>query len=166
MIIKRMPLSALNPAPFNPRTMTPSALKGLTYSIDRFGMVEPIVWNEQTGHIVGGHQRFYVLRDKNETETHVVVVHLTEIDEKALNIALNNPNIAGEFDDSLQDLLAELQSIDDFDDLLLRELQVSVNEMQIMTELDDLEAEEGDEPAEESRETIVCPRCGCKWYTE
>ncbi|MDD2300189.1 MAG: hypothetical protein PHU69_11195 [Fermentimonas sp.] len=26
-----------------------------------FGYVEPIVWNEETGNIVGGHQRYKIL---------------------------------------------------------------------------------------------------------
>ncbi len=36
------------------------ALKGLEASIDRFGLVEPLVYNTQTGNLVGGHQRLKV----------------------------------------------------------------------------------------------------------
>jgi site-specific DNA-methyltransferase (adenine-specific) len=41
-----------------------------------------------------------------------VVVDLGETDEKALNLALNSPHLAGEFTDDLQALLAEIQADD------------------------------------------------------
>lgn len=61
MEVKTMQLADLSPAPYNPRTISEAALKGLRGSVERFGMVEPVVWNKQTGNIVGGHQRVKVL---------------------------------------------------------------------------------------------------------
>jgi DNA modification methylase len=72
-------------------------------------MVEPIVWNQRTGNIVGGHQRLKVLRDKGVEETDVVVVDFDSNEEVALNVTLNNPAIQGEFDDQIGGLLAQLQ---------------------------------------------------------
>ncbi len=117
--IETKSLSALDPAPYNPRTISPDALTGLRYSVERFGLVEPIVWNERTGRVAGGHQRLRVLQSMGETETQVVVVDLSEVEEKALNVALNNPAIAGDFTTELHALLAEInQAMPELGDLL------------------------------------------------
>ncbi|MEE4272306.1 MAG: DNA methyltransferase [Thermoanaerobaculales bacterium] len=108
LIIERKPIAELVPASYNPRTISDEALSGLTASVERFGLVEPIVWNKRTGRVVGGHQRLKVLQKRGETETQVVVVDLEETEEKALNVALNNPQISGEFTPDLHLLLAEI----------------------------------------------------------
>lgn len=71
--IRVVKLKDLKPAPYNPRRIDKEALEGLTFSIGRFGNVQPIVWNETTGNIVGGHQRYLALRKHKVTEDHVVV---------------------------------------------------------------------------------------------
>lgn len=111
LIIERMPVTDLVPAPYNPRQISPEALAGLRASLERFGCVEPIIWNRRTGRVVGGHQRLKVLEQIGETETQVVVVDLPEAEEKALNVALNNPAIAGEFTAEIHTLLAELKEL-------------------------------------------------------
>ena len=70
----------------------------LRRSIEEFDLVQPIVWNEQTGHVVGGHQRLEILKAQGRGELDVVVVSLSPVREKALNVALNNPKVGGEFD--------------------------------------------------------------------
>ena len=103
-------VSDLSPAPYNPRSISEDALTGLRASVERFGLVEPIVWNSQTCHVVGGHQRLKVLQALGEVETQVVVVDLPEVEEKALNVALNSPSIAGEFTPELHTLIAEIEA--------------------------------------------------------
>ena len=44
----RMSIAELTPADYNPRTISEAALKGLAASIDRFGLVQPIIWNKRT----------------------------------------------------------------------------------------------------------------------
>lgn len=110
MEIQTKQLGELIFSDYNPRRITDEALDGLAASIDRFGLVEPVVWNRRTGRVVGGHQRLRVLERRGETETQVVVVDLEETDEKALNLALNNPAIAGEFTPAVHELLAELRA--------------------------------------------------------
>lgn len=64
MEIRRVPVSKLNPAAYNPRKdLQPedSEYQKLSQSLDRFGCVEPVVWNERTGNVVGGHQRLKIL---------------------------------------------------------------------------------------------------------
>lgn len=70
-------------------------------------MIIPVVWNERTNRVVGGHQRLTVLENEGETETDVSVVDLDETQERQLNVALNK--IEGGWDDEkLGQLLAEL----------------------------------------------------------
>jgi len=111
--IKRMSTGDLRPADYNPREISDEALEGLGKSLDRFGVVEPLVFNKRTKTLVGGHQRLRVLLDRGITEVDVVVVNLDRIEEKALNITLNNPEITGDFTDGLQTILGELAAYDD-----------------------------------------------------
>ena len=69
-----------------------------------------MIWNDVTGNIVGGHQRYKVLVNEGATEIDCVVVHIENPqDEKALSIALNKA--VGEWEPvALADLLADLQS--------------------------------------------------------
>lgn len=78
----------------------------LKRSIEQFGNVEPIVWNERTGNVVGGHQRLSVLKSMGFDKVPCSVVNLDETEEKILNVALNK--IKGEWDyDKLEDILRE-----------------------------------------------------------
>lgn len=97
--IKRFKLSELRPAKYNPRTITDEALQGLAASIERFGVVEPIIVNVRNGAntIVGGNQRYKVLNAAKTKEAICITVDLSAADEKLLNLSLNNPLIQGEF---------------------------------------------------------------------
>lgn len=91
MEIRKMKLDLLQPADYNPRVdLRPGdpEYESLKKSIVRFGHVQPIVWNENTGHMVGGHQSLKVLQDIGRKEAECVIVHMSESEEKALNIAL------------------------------------------------------------------------------
>jgi len=141
-------LADINPAPYNPRYMTEKQREGLEHSIDIFGLVEPIVWNKTTNHIVGGHQRFFKLQKDGIVETDVVVVELDEKKEKALNIALNHRGIAGEFEmEGLGLLLQEIESEDYFEKLNLEEL--------VEPEWDDLPDVEGELRLDEQKLKII-----------
>jgi len=117
MKIRKVSIKNINPATYNPRLdLKPGdpAYEKLKKSINTFGCVEPIVWNERTGNLVGGHQRFKVLIEKGCTEIEVSVVDLSQDKEKALNIALNK--ITGGWDeDKLARLLEDLSVCPDFD---------------------------------------------------
>jgi ParB-like chromosome segregation protein Spo0J len=52
-------------------------------------LVEPIIYNKQTGFIVGGHFRIRELKKLGYEEVECVIVDLNEADEKELNIRLN-----------------------------------------------------------------------------
>ena len=69
--MQTMPIDRLKPAKYNPRKdLKPGdpAYEKIKRSLHDFGYVDPIVWNEVTGNIVGGHQRFKVLKAEGATE--------------------------------------------------------------------------------------------------
>ena len=112
LTMKRLPVDQLKPAKYNPRKdLKPGdlAYEKIKRSLHDFGYVDPIVWNEVTGNIVGGHQRYKVLVNEGATEVDCVVVHIENPqDEKALNIALNKAT--GDWEPTaLADLLQDLQ---------------------------------------------------------
>lgn len=115
---RHIAISELKAAPYNPREISEKSLLGLTASLTRFGVVEPIIWNERTGYVVGGHQRLKVLEQEGIKETTVVVVDLEEKEEKALNITLNNKAIQGDWTSELEDILADLRGSLDPEDYL------------------------------------------------
>lgn len=117
MIIKRVDIKQINAAPFNPRQdLKPddAEYQKLLRSLDTFGCVEPLVWNQRSGYLVSGHQRLKILLARGDTEIDVSIVDLSSGQERALNIALNK--ISGEWDwDKLSELLAGLIDTPDID---------------------------------------------------
>ena len=110
MDIQKVHVEKLNPAKYNPRKdLKPGdpEYEKLKRSIETFGYVEPVIWNKKTGNIVGGHQRFKVLKQEGAKEIECVVVDISSDQEKALNVALNK--VSGEWDiPKLADILDEL----------------------------------------------------------
>ena len=109
MDIKKIPIKKLIPAGYNPRKNLieeDKEYQKIKNSIIKFGYVEPIIVNKNFT-VIGGHQRLKVLDDLNYKDVECVIVDLTEIEEKALNVALNK--ISGEWDmDKLKDILNEI----------------------------------------------------------
>jgi ParB-like chromosome segregation protein Spo0J len=112
MNIQMISIDRINAAAYNPRIdLQPGdpEYEKLRRSIEEFGYVEPIVWNERTGSMVGGHQRFKILKERGDTEVVVSVVDLDDQQERLLNLALNK--VSGRWDDvALARLLDELQA--------------------------------------------------------
>ena len=110
--IDRLPISRINPAAYNPRKdLRPGdpEYERLLRSVERWDLVEPLVWNTRSGNLVGGHQRLKILQARGDSDVDVSVVDLDTDDEAALNVALNK--ISGEWDiPKLSDLLSELDA--------------------------------------------------------
>lgn len=113
--VRTLPIGQLQPAAYNPRKiLSPKspAYRKLRASLEQFGLVEPLVWNETTGRVVGGHARLRILKSLSVKDVPVSVVRLDEAREKALNIVLNNQEAQGRFDPArLADLLDELKDL-------------------------------------------------------
>lgn len=106
-----MKLDDITPANYNPRielNENDPEYDKIKNSIEQFGYVDPIIYNKRTNTIVGGHQRYTVLRDLGYEEVDVSVVDMDEQDEMALNVALNK--VEGEWDkDKLKDVIEQLE---------------------------------------------------------
>ncbi|MEK4976265.1 hypothetical protein [Bacillus sp. FSL K6-6540] len=107
--------------------------------------MEPIVWNERTGNMVDGHQRYKIMvNEQGHTELAVSVVNMDDEQERLLNIALNK--VSGRWDDeALARLLADLQTSG-------ADLTLSGFEEE---ELSDLIADFGSMPDTEIEEPVV-----------
>lgn len=129
--VKKIKLTDLNPAEYNPRTISEKEFNKLTRSIREYGLVDPILVNMKNMTIIGGHQRYSVLVAENKKNnsyddlllfrrgdigwvfTEDVLTVKDESHEKGLNLALNK--ISGEWDyPRLNSLLDEL-NVNGFD---------------------------------------------------
>ncbi|SFF22877.1 ParB-like nuclease domain-containing protein [Paenibacillus algorifonticola] len=169
MNIQTIPIDRINAAAYNPRIdLQPGdpEYEKLRRSIESFGYVEPIVWNERTGNMVGGHQRYKIMvNELGHTELTVSVVDLDDQQERLLNLALNK--VSGGWDDeALARLLDELQAggaeldLSGFDpaeaDRLIADFTEPPDD-----QLGDFNNKELDvDEFDESRFDCKCPRCG------
>ncbi|MCM8797652.1 MAG: DNA modification methylase [Candidatus Omnitrophica bacterium] len=116
MEIRKIPISQINIAKYNPRKDLQEhdpAYKRIENSIATYGLVDPLIWNQRSGNLVGGYQRIKILIKKGVKEVEVSVVDLDPEQEKALNLALNK--VQGEWDyESLASLLQEMTSFPSF----------------------------------------------------
>jgi len=91
----------LKGAEYNPRYLPNKAKTKLREALGNVGLVQPIVWNQRTGNIVGGHQRISqldALEGQDDYRLTVAVVDVDEKRERELNILLNNVEVTGEWD--------------------------------------------------------------------
>lgn len=113
--INALPLKDIHEAPYNPRMELKPGDKeyeSLKKSLARWGQVEPLVINKHNKTLVGGHQRFHVMKDLGFKLAIVAYVDIKDPrEEKALNIALNK--IGGAWDeDKLAIVLEDIRSSD------------------------------------------------------
>lgn len=113
MEFKKLKINSLIPASYNPRKkLKPgdAEYEKIKNSITEFGYVDPIIVNSDMT-IIGGHQRWSVLKALGYDEVDCVVIEIDKTKEKALNIALNK--VTGEWNkELLADLIKDLQSLD------------------------------------------------------
>ena len=140
MIIETKKLSDLKAAPYNPRTSNKKQEKNLKESLSKFGLVEPIIFNQRTGYIVGGHFRVRELKKLGYKSVDCVIVDLSEDDERELNVRLNANTGGWDFD-----LLANEWNIDELVDWGLEGIPFDIEE----------------EPIEkEDKQIETCEKCG------
>ena len=141
--IRTLKAAQLTAADYNPRRdLQPedAEYQKLRRSIETFGYIEPIIWNERTGHVVGGHQRLKVLIEQGREDIEAVVVDLAEKDEKILNVLLNK--VKGRWDiGRLADLLQQLDETGDmevtgFEDWELQSLLMQYDHIKDLMEED------------------------------
>ena len=121
MKIEKIKISELNPAEYNPRRMTNKQYEDLKNSLEKFGLVDPIIINADNT-VVGGHQRLRIMRELGAELVPVVRVNLSKEDEKELNIRLNKNT--GEFD---LDVLANNFEVDELKDWGFKDVELGFN---------------------------------------
>ncbi len=98
--IINVPISQLNPAPYNPRKWSQTAEQHLRESIECFGLVDPIIVNGAENRkdiVIGGHFRLKIAKDIGYTEIPAVFLNIPDVEkEKELNLRLNRDT--GEWD--------------------------------------------------------------------
>lgn len=177
-----MAMAALTPNPKNPRKITPSKLEALRKSLEHFGDLSGIIFNEMSGQLICGHQRTEIAhvlgaseaviertydpptRVGTTAEGYIVLngerhafrrVRWNDKTEMAANIAANKG--AGDFDiPALADMMRELR---DFDiDLDLTMFDVAERENLFASgKFEPLE----EEPARlDEKKMTLCPACG------
>lgn len=109
MQIKKVPISKLKPAEYNPRKrLQPDdpEYQSIKNSILTFGRVVPLLVNKDYT-VISGHQRLQVMIDLGDTEVDVNIIDVDKPREKILNIALNK--IRGRWDEvKLKDVLRSM----------------------------------------------------------
>tara|TARA_R110000744_G_scaffold31923_3_gene74900 strand:+ start:349 stop:1521 length:1173 start_codon:yes stop_codon:yes gene_type:complete len=113
-------------AEYNPRQLTKDQHQHLKDSIQRFGLVDPILVNKHKDRkdiIIGGHQRVRVAKDLDIDKVPCIELSLTYEKERELNVRLNKNT--GEWDmDNLANMFDMEELVDwgfDEDELIFEE---------------------------------------------
>lgn len=157
MEIRTLKATELKAAAYNPRKdLQPedAEYKKLRRSMEEFGYVEPIIWNERTGNVVGGHQRLKILLEQGKEEIECVVTNLDEKDEKILNVLLNK--VKGRWDiGKLADLLQELDEAGAMEETGFEDWELQSLLMQYDHIKDLMEEDFSDYASDKERSTFV-----------
>ena len=122
MKIEKIDINKLKPAAYNPRQINTKQYKDLKQSIEKFGLVDPIIINENGYVVIGGHQRLKICKELKHKEVGCVILNLNTEQERELNIRLNKNT--GEFD---FDLLANEFEIEELTDWGFKHIDLGLN---------------------------------------
>ena len=129
--VQQVKINELKLSEYNPRRWSEDQLQKLRESLQKFGVVDPLIVNShpsRTNIVIGGNMRLKVLKDMKYTEVPAVYLNLDEAKERDLNVRLNKTG--GEFD---------LDLLKDFDESLLEDIGFSSEELDDIFIDDDLE---------------------------
>lgn len=91
--VEYVDISVLKPADYNPRKWDEAAIKNLTESIKKYGLIDPVIANndpQRYGVVIGGHFRLKVAKDLGIKKIPVVWIKISDLEkEKDLNLRLN-----------------------------------------------------------------------------
>ncbi len=128
MNIEKIEINKLKAATYNPRQISTKQYKDLKESINKFGLVDPIIVNK-CYTIIGGHQRYKICKDLDYKDIGCIILDLDKEQERELNIRLNKNT--GEFD---MDILANEFDIDQLVDWGFKHIDLDVNIDKIVDE--------------------------------
>lgn len=163
MEIKQIKIADIRISEYNPRKdLQPGdpEYQAIERSIAEFGMLEPLIWNQKTGNLVGGHQRLKILKDRGASNGDTIAVSVVDLEppaERALNLALNRAS--GAWDE--EKLVAVLQELTesgydrDITGFSEREIDALLEQFTAL----DFDGE-GDAAGQEIGPEHRCPKCG------
>ncbi len=96
-----IPISDLIPADYNPRTLSEKQYSDLKRSIEKYGIVQPLIINNHLEHknkVIGGHQRLRVAKDLGYETVPCIYETWDGGDEKHLNLILNKTGGSWDYD--------------------------------------------------------------------
>lgn len=160
MKIQTIPIEKIKPAAYNPRQdLQPGdpLYEKIRRSIEEFDLVEPLVWNERTGNLVGGHQRLKILKSQGLKEVQCTVVDLPPERERILNLALNKA--VGDWDgEKLTQVFAELNTLPSLEMIVTGFSEAEICDL--LAEPDFIPVSEETQPRLDERKKATCPECG------
>jgi ParB-like chromosome segregation protein Spo0J len=146
----RLPIDALKADPNNARRISDDSLRGLEVSVDTFGDLSGIVWNDRLQALVCGHQRKQALKKAGATEWvrkgdeafirhpktgEIFPIRIVDWDEtkhRMAQLVANNPHIQGTYTEDAVEQMGELEA------------EVGFAEMQLGTLLSQLDKDSGE----------------------
>ena len=78
MKIEKIEINKLKPAAYNPRQITTKQYKDLKSSVEKFGLVDPIVVNKDFT-IIGGHQRYKICKELKHKKIGCIINQILKI---------------------------------------------------------------------------------------
>lgn len=176
-------LADLIPADYNPRKgLSLGEKRALRNSLQKFGMVYPLVVNKRNNVIVGGHQRYAELKELGVETVPVVWVDMDEEQERRANIQLNS--IEADWDlEKLQEVVYPWTT-DEVEDVGFTRVEASAllagiymnpdKKAQMLAELraerqaakEEQEQQQEEQGQDDYVPTLTCPKCGYKGPVE
>jgi DNA modification methylase len=147
----KLPIATLAPDPRNPRRMSDEVRAGLAVSLETFGPLD-VVFNDQTGELVSGHQRIAVLKAAGAVDlvregdtgyiTHpktgerfpVRFVRWDPTKQRMANLVANSSFLQGEFDERAIEQVRSLEDEAHFNEVQLDKLLKAEEARQAETE--------------------------------
>ena len=130
MKVEKISINKLKPAGYNPRQISKKQYNDLRQSIEKFGLVDPIIINKDFT-VIGGHQRLKVCKELKYKEIDCVALFLTKEEEIELNIRLNKSGGDWDFD-----LLSNFE-IEELKEWGFKEIELGLNIDKIDDETND-----------------------------
>lgn len=170
MKAKRRKAGELKRAVYNPRFIGSKERAALKASLERFGMVKPIIINinpKRKNIVIGGHQRLEIWEELGNEYIYCIELNLSEEEERELNIRLNKNG--GGFDYELLSANFEIEELKDwgFESFELGEFEDTMEEEQLQEEKKEEgeQIELGEKSGRNKEESELQIRC-VKWFRE
>lgn len=165
-------------ADYNPRDFIPENYEALGDSMDEFGDISGITYNETTENLITGHHRWnqlcqkygvdnlslkpikgtdisIILEDGHDTGYSLRVVKWDLDKEKLANVTANSDSVTGYFTDALKDVLSSISNTTTISKLKLGEIKIPKVKMAKSIKKEDVDLDDEKEPKKHKSETMI-----------